>query len=217
VGPPRAAASGLVRPEHVRAAALGAFAVAAGAGLALSLATDPHLLLLGALAILAAWLYTGGPRPYGYLGLGEVFVFVFFGLVAGAGTVYVNELRLTATALLAGAGAGLLAVGILDLNNIRDAGTDALAGKHTLAVRWGRDRARALLGAVLLLALVLPVAAALHDRRPSQLLALLAAPLLVQVFRWSAAPDPPTLICALKRCAEAELVYALLWSLGVLL
>ena len=216
VGPPRAAASGVIPPAQVRAAAFGAFGVAAAAGLLLSLTTDPRLLLVGAACILAGWLYTGGPRPYGYLGLGELFVFVFFGLVAAAGTVYVNELRLTPAAWLAGAGTGLLAVGILVLNNIRDIDTDAAAGKRTLAVRLGRARSRVLLAAVLAGALAAPAAGALADARVLELLPLLVAPLAWRVHRLSASEFPPTLVAALKRTAEAELAYALLWTLGLL-
>src|SRR5439155_13413595 len=120
VGPLRAAASGVVRPEHVRRAAIAAFAVAALVGLAISLTTDWRLVLLGALAVAAGWLYTGGPRPYGYMGLGEVFVFCFFGLFATAGTVYVNELRVPPAAWAAGCATGALACAILAINNLRD-------------------------------------------------------------------------------------------------
>ena len=128
-----------------------------GRGLALSLATDWRLLFVGAACLLAAWLYTGGPRPYGYLGLGELFVFIFFGLVATIGTVYVQELRVTALAVLAGCGIGFLATAILVLNNLRDIDTDAAAGKRTLATRIGRERTLILLLALVCAAFAVPI------------------------------------------------------------
>ena len=144
VGPIRVASSGLVPPGQVRLAAVAAFTVAAAAGLAVSLATDWRLLILGALAVAAGWLYTGGPRPYGYLGLGELFVFVFFGLFAAAGATYVNELRVPPAAWTAGVATGCLACAILAINNLRDIATDTAAGKRTLAVRIGRSWTRPL-------------------------------------------------------------------------
>src|SRR5439155_13309590 len=136
----------------VRWAAYAAFGAAAAAGLWVSLLTDWRLLLVGAACLAAGWLYTGGPRPYGYLGLGELFVFIFFGLVACAGTVYVHELRLTPLALWAAATCGLLADAILLLNNLRDIESDAAAGKRTLATRLGRSRSRVLLAGFFLAA-----------------------------------------------------------------
>jgi 1,4-dihydroxy-2-naphthoate octaprenyltransferase len=218
VGPLRAAASGVIPPRQVRLAALACFGLAALAGLALSLATDWRLLLAGALAIAAGWLYTGGPRPYGYLGLGELFVFVFFGLVATLGTEYVQELRIAPLALLAGCATGFLACAILVLNNLRDVGTDAAAGKRTLAVRLGRGRTRALL--VLLLAAALlcaPLALLLGYAGPFVLLPLLLAPVAVRVLRGAASSDPRELVTALKRTAVLEVWYALIFALGVLL
>src|SRR5213079_1144634 len=144
VGPLRAASSGVVAPEEVRWAAIASFAVAAVAGVVLSLAVDWRLLVVGAACLAAGWLYTGGPRPYGYSGLGEVFVFVFFGLVATAGTAYVQEARLTTAMVVAGVPVGLLAAALLVVNNLRDIPTDAAAGKRTLAVRLGDDATRAL-------------------------------------------------------------------------
>src|SRR5205809_5006828 len=134
VGPPRAASSGVISPQRVRWAAIVAFGVAALAGLWLSLAVDWRLLVVGATCLLAGWLYTGGPRPYGYLGLGEVFVFVFFGLVATLGTYYVETARLTPLpiTLLMSCAMGFLATAILVLNNLRDIATDLAAGKRTL-------------------------------------------------------------------------------------
>jgi 1,4-dihydroxy-2-naphthoate octaprenyltransferase len=138
VGPIRLVGQGLAAPTQVRTAAALAFGVAALAGLVLVLRTEAWwLLAVGALAILAAWFYTGGPRPYGYAGLGEVFVLVFFGVVATVGTAYVQTLAITWLALVLSVGVGLLAVAILVANNLRDIPGDTVAGKRTLAVRLG--------------------------------------------------------------------------------
>lgn len=210
VGPPRAAASGIVRPDSVRLAAVAAFGVAMAAGLWLSLSTNPWLLPLGAASVAAGWLYTGGPRPYGYAGLGEVFVFVFFGLVAGVGTVYVHELRVTEEAVLAAAACGLLASAVLGLNNLRDIETDAASGKRTVAVLLGRRQAQ-----VLIIALVLGAfALALIAGRWLVLAALFLAAGALSTLR---SDSPPVLVRGLRRMAATEMVFALLWALGLLL
>ena len=139
LGPPRLTASGMASARSVLVAALVSIAVAAIAGLALAIATTLWLVPLGAVAMLALWLYSGGPRPYAELGLGEVMVFLFFGLMATAGTTYVHAETVTAAAWWGSVAMGLLAVAILVANNLRDIPTDALAGKRTLAVRL-RDR-----------------------------------------------------------------------------
>jgi len=216
-GPVRAAASGLVPPRQVRVAAIAAFGLAAGVGLALSLATDWRLLGAGVLAVAAGWLYTGGPRPYGYLGLGEVFVFVFFGLLATAGTTYVESGRMGAAAWLGGVATGALACAILVLNNLRDVETDAAAGKRTLAVRLGASRTRLLLAALLAAAFAAPVVAfGLGAAGRLVALPLLAVPLAWQVYRLSGSPDPKVLVAGLKRCAQLEVWFALLWTAGLL-
>ena len=142
VGPLRLVGSGAARPAVVRNAALAAFAVAGVAGLVLSLTTAWWLLLVGVACVLAAWFYTGGARPYGYRGLGEVAVFVFFGLVATVGTTFVQAEEITTVSLLAGVGCGALACAILVANNLRDLETDRVSGKRTLAVRLGDRRTR---------------------------------------------------------------------------
>ncbi len=216
-GPVRAAASGAVRPEHVKLAAFAAFGTAAVAGLVLSFLTDWRLLAAGAVAVAAGWLYTGGPRPYGYLGLGEVFVFVFFGLMATLGTTYVEVGRLTGLAAGGALSMGCLACAILVLNNLRDIETDREAGKRTLAVRLGRTGTRRLLLALLAAAFLAPVATlALGRARWPVLLPLALIALAVPVYRMSASGDAPTLVSALKRCAELEVWFALVWTLGVL-
>src|SRR4029077_15540178 len=156
VGPVRASSSGLVAPDHVRLAAIGSFAVAGMAGLLLSLAVDWRLLIVGMACLLAGWLYTGGPKPYGYLGLGEVFVFVFFGLVATVGTVYLETLHVPPIAIVMGCAMGCLATAILVLNNLRDLDTDRAAGKLTLATRIGRGPTRALLLGLVCVAFAIP-------------------------------------------------------------
>jgi 1,4-dihydroxy-2-naphthoate octaprenyltransferase len=142
VGPTRLVAGGLARPKQVKAAALAAFGVAGVAGLTLAVATSWWLIVVGAAAMLAGWGYTGGPKPYGYLGLGEAFVFVFFGLVATVGGTYVVIEAFPAYAWVAGCAAGFLACALLVVNNLRDIPTDRTAGKNTVAVRLGDARTR---------------------------------------------------------------------------
>jgi 1,4-dihydroxy-2-naphthoate polyprenyltransferase len=218
VGPLRAASSGVVAPEHVKWAAVAAYGVAVVAGVAVGAVTSWALVVLGALAIAAGWLYTGGPRPYGYVGLGEVSVFAFFGLLATAGTTYVHELRVPPAAWAAGCATGFLACAILAINNLRDIETDAVAGKRTLAVRLGRGGTRALIAAFLAGAMVAPPAAAVVGWAPRwAALPLLAAPLAFAVARATASTEAPVLVRALKRAAELEVWWALLWTLGLLL
>jgi len=219
VGPLRAASSGVVQPEAVRWAAIAAFGVASIAGLLLSAITDWRLLLVGVACLLAGWLYTGGPRPYGYLGLGEVFVFVFFGLVATVGTVYVETLRLTPISILVGCAMGCLATAILVLNNLRDLDTDLAAGKLTLATRIGRRRTLNLLLALVCAAFALPIAiAAFNLASVTVVLVIVAIPIAAAAVRIAfATTSAPALVSALKRMAIAELAYALLLSLGLLL
>ena len=218
IGPVRAAASGVIAPEQVRWAATAAFGVAGIAGLALSLATDWRLLVVGAACLLAGWLYTGGPRPYGYLGLGELFVFLFFGLVATCGTVYVEALRVTPLAILAGVAMGCLATAILVLNNLRDIETDAAAGKRTLATRIGRDRTLMLLALLVVAAFIVPVVmSAVGFASAAVLLVLLAIPIATLPVRTAfASRSGPALVAALKRMAAAEIVFAMLLAVGLL-
>ena len=219
VGPLRAASSGVVDPDSVRRAAIGAFGVAALAGVALSLAVDWRLFLVGAACVLAGWLYTGGPRPYGYLGLGEVFVFLFFGLVATVGTVYVEIGRITGLAVLMACGMGFLATAILVLNNLRDIETDAAAGKRTLATRIGRERTRILLVLLIAAAFVVPIVAFVAQLAAvTILLVLISIPVAsVPVRTALVSTVAPELVGALKRVAITQLAYALLFTLGILL
>lgn len=137
VGPLRLVGSGLASPGAVKRAALGSLAVAGAAGLVLAALTTWWLLAVGAAAMVAAWTYTGGPRPYGYAGLGEVFVFVFFGVVATVGTEYVVGEEVSLTGVVASLAVGSVACALLVVNNLRDREGDATSGKNTLAVRIG--------------------------------------------------------------------------------
>jgi 1,4-dihydroxy-2-naphthoate octaprenyltransferase len=173
VGPVRLVAAGLAAPAAVRTAALSAFAVAAAAGIALAVVVGPQLLFVGAACLAAGWFYTGGRRPYGYLGFGELFVFVFFGLVATAGTAYVQTGRLTALALVAAIPVGLLSTALLVVNNLRDIPGDTAAGKRTLAVRLGDAATRRLyVGCIVAAFAVVLALAAWRVGAPLGLLAL---------------------------------------------
>jgi 1,4-dihydroxy-2-naphthoate octaprenyltransferase len=154
VGPLRLVGSGVATAPSVKRAAFTAFGLAAVVGLVLAAATAWWLVAIGGVSILAAWYYTGGSKPYGYLGLGEVMVFVFFGLVAVLGTQYVQAERLTWAGLYAAVGVGALACAILVANNLRDIPTDTVSGKRTLAVLLGDDRTRQLYGSLMSIALL---------------------------------------------------------------
>ena len=165
-GPPRLTASGAVPPRVVKLAAFGCFGAGGLLGLMLlALSGQWWMLLLGAAAIAAAWFYTGGPRPYGYAGLGEIFVFVFFGLMAAAGTLYVQGGSVPGWAWLAACGIGLIACSLLMVNNLRDIGTDPIHGKRTLAVRLGERRARRVFCAMIVIPVVLGVVSLWWARR----------------------------------------------------
>lgn len=218
VGPLRLVGSGLAPPKAVRSAALAAFLLAGVAGLALAIAVDLRLLAVGAASFLAGWLYTGGPKPYGYLGLGEVFVFVFFGVVATAGSAYVHTERLTGLALGASVPVGLVATALLVANNLRDIPSDTAAGKRTLAVRLGDRRTRWLFAALLTAALVGVAAVAGFGNRPLGLLGLLAAPLALRPVR-AVAGDAAgrALIPVLVDTGRLQLVGGGLFAIGLAL
>jgi 1,4-dihydroxy-2-naphthoate octaprenyltransferase len=214
LGPPRLTAAGLAAPAAVRRAATVAFTVAAAAGLALAVAVDLRLLLVGVAAIAAAVLYTGGPRPYGYAGFGELAVLAFFGVVATCGSAYVQLERVPAAAAAASVTVGLGAVAILLANNVRDIDGDRLAGKRTLAVRLGRARARGLFTAVV--AAMFVSATLLGLARPPVLLALAALPLAAAPVRLvRTRTDGPGLIAALGATARLQLVLSLLLTVGL--
>ena len=209
VGPLRLVGSGVAAPAAVKRAAFVAFGLAAAVGLVLAVSTAWWLVAVGALSILAAWYYTGGSKPYGYLGLGEVMVFVFFGLVAVLGTLYVQAEELTWPGLYAAVGVGVLACAILVANNLRDIPTDTASGKRTLAVKLGDRGTRRLYATLLLLALASLVVLAEETSRWA-LLSLLSGPPLARAdvvvrSRKAAGRD---LVPVLQLTGLGELLYA---------
>ena len=214
VGPVRLVAAGLAPPRHVLLAALGCFLAAGVAGLALAAVTSWWLVAVGAACIAAAWFYTGGPKPYGYSGLGEVFVFLCFGVVAVAGTAYVQMKALSWLGLAASVPAGLLACALLMVNNLRDIGTDTVAGKRTLAVMLGDARSR--VGYVLTLLVPFGVAALLGFFRPFTLLTVLALPLArLPVRSVRAGASGPALIRALGQTGRLQLAFGIAFTIGL--
>ena len=216
VGPQRLVGSGLATPQEVRLAMLGAFGVAAVAGLLLAAVVTPWLLVVGAASMAAGWLYTGGPSPYGYLGLGEVFVFVFFGLVATVGSTYVHQRQVPAVAWAAATAVGLLACALLVVNNLRDRPADAEAGKRTLAVRMGDRRTRVLYVVLVDGALVVGSLCAL-DRRWAFLVlgaGVLAGPAVRVVLGGAEGRD---LIGVLERTGRTQLLAGILLAAGLAL
>jgi 1,4-dihydroxy-2-naphthoate octaprenyltransferase len=216
VGPPRLVGWGLATPQSVRRAAIGSFAVAGVAGLALAIAVSWWLLLVGAASFAAGWLYTGGPRPYGYAGFGEVFVFLFFGVVATVGSTYVQTERVTALAFGASIPVGLLATALLVTNNLRDIPGDAVIGKRTLAVRLGDKRTRILYVVLLVGAFVsVPFVAGLGGR-PLGAVALVAI-LFAQkpVTAVLSGARGPQLIPVLVATGRVQLVFGVLFAAGL--
>jgi 1,4-dihydroxy-2-naphthoate polyprenyltransferase len=216
VGPMRLVGSGAAPPGQVLLAALLAFAVAAVAGLALAALSSWWLVAVGAACIAAAWTYTGGPLPYGYRALGEVFVFVFFGLVAVVGTTYVQTQTLPGLAFAAAVPIGLLIVAILVVNNLRDLDGDAAGGKRTLAVVLG-DRATRFAFVGLFVA-AFAVVVAIAVTRPWAALALLAAPLAVPPARTVLTGGRgPALVGALQGTGLLTLLTGVLLASGLAL
>jgi 1,4-dihydroxy-2-naphthoate polyprenyltransferase len=218
VGPTRLTASGLASPAAVRAAAGGAFAAAAAVGLWLALTTNPWLLVFGAVAILAAVLYSGGPRPYAARGLGEASVFLFFGLFATAGTAYVQGEGVPAAAWWGAVAIGLLAVAILVANNLRDIATDAAAGKRTLAVRLGDGRTRQAYRAIVVVSFAMVGLGVVAGGLPWQtLLAFAALPYAVRLMRTAGHAGGRDLVPVLAGTAVLEFGFAVLLAAGLLL
>jgi 1,4-dihydroxy-2-naphthoate octaprenyltransferase len=219
LGPVRVTAGGLVPPRQVLVATWVAFGIAVLAGSYLIAVAGWQLLAIGAASILAGVLYTGGPRPYGYTGLGELFVFLFFGLVAVTGSYFVQQESLRAEAWELAVPVGLLASAILVVNNIRDIDTDRRAGKRTLAVRLGRLRTRRLFAGMLVLAYVTALVPWLvGDLSAWVLLPWLTLPLaqrLVHVV--GTRTDGPSLNGALAGAGQLQLLFCVLLSIGVLL
>ncbi len=216
VGPVRLVGSGLASPAAVKRAALAAFGVACVAGLAIALDTSPWLIAVGALAIAAGWFYTGGTKPYGYLGLGELFVFVFFGLVATVGTTFAAIAEFTALSVVMGCAVGSLACALLVVNNLRDIPTDRDVGKKTLAVRLGDRRTRWLY--VVLIAGAFACTALAATWRAPVLLAFVVIPLAVAPVRAVlGGASERELIGVLGATGRLQLAFGAVASLGLLL
>jgi 1,4-dihydroxy-2-naphthoate polyprenyltransferase len=219
LGPVRVTAGGLMPPRRVLIGTYVAFGVAVLAGIYLAAITGPELLLVGAASIAAGVLYTGGPRPYGYEGLGELFVFLFFGVVAVVGSYYVQAEQLPWEAFALSVPVGLLAAAILVVNNVRDADTDRRAGKRTLAVRLGRARARQLFAAMLVISYLTVVAIPLAGGLSWWVaLPLTCAPLAVPLRHTVAErTDGPSLNGALADTGRLLGLFSLLLAAGILL
>jgi len=222
LGPPRLTSSGLAPARSVLVAALGCILVAGVLGLALAAATTWWLVPIGALAMLALWLYSGGPRPYAELGLGEVMVFLFFGVMATAGSAYVQGETVPNAAWWASVPMGLLAVAILVANNLRDIPTDAVAGKRTLAVRLGDRRTRTVYRACVVGAFAAIVLGTLVDAldegsglSPWSLLALVAASAAFGPFQRVGQAEGRDLIPVLISTARLQVVFGALLGLGL--
>jgi 1,4-dihydroxy-2-naphthoate octaprenyltransferase len=219
LGPVRVTAGGLVPPRQVLIATYVTFGLAVLAGVYLIVVAGWQLLLVGAASILAGVAYTGGPKPYGYEGLGEVFVFLFFGIVAVAGSYFVQVRHLDWEAFALAVPVGLLAAAILVVNNVRDIDSDRRADKRTLAVRLGRERARTLFAVVVYLAYALaPVTWLFGPVTAWVLLPWLTLPLAIRVVRLVRNhADGPTLNQALAQTGMLQLAFCILLSAGLLL
>jgi 1,4-dihydroxy-2-naphthoate octaprenyltransferase len=219
LGPVRVTAGGLVPPRQVLVATYVSFAAAVLAGVYLIVVAGWQLLLVGAASILAGVGYTGGPRPYGYEGLGEAFVFLFFGIVAVAGSFFVQVRHLNWEAFALAIPVGLLAASILVVNNVRDIDSDRRTGKRTLAVRLGRDRTRTMFAAVVYLAYLLaPITWLLGPTRAWVMLPWLTLPLAAAVVRRVRnRSDGPSLNQALGQTGLLQLSFCVLLSAGLLL
>ncbi len=218
LGPVRVTAGGLVPPRQVLIATYATFGLSILCGAYLISVAGWGLLAVGAASILAGVLYTGGPRPYGYEGLGELFVFLFFGIVAVAGSYYVQVQHLPWQAFTCAVPVGLLASAILVVNNVRDIDTDRRAGKRTLAVRLGRARTRTLYTAMLTIAfLTAPLPWLLGSMTAWLLLPWVALPLAVSLTRTVRTRiDGPSLNGALARTGLLQLLFCLLFAAGIL-
>ena len=216
VGPMRLVGSGAVPARQVKMAAFISFAIACGAGLLIAATTSWWLLLVGAICIAAAWGYTGGPKPYGYIGLGEVFVFIFFGVVATTGTTYAITRQITLLSLICSVAVGAMACALLVVNNLRDISSDTQAGKITLAVKLGDRTTRGLYVALICLA-ALAIGVVAFERLPAitGLVGLIAAlPAIREVRRGASGKQ---LIPVLGATGRAQLIVAILLTAGLII
>jgi len=209
IGPMRLVASGLATARSVKLAAFISFSIASMCGLWLAIMTSPILIIVGVISIAAAWSYTGGRKPYGYSGFGEISVFIFFGLVATVGSYYVQTEKITAMSFIVAVPMGALACAILAINNLRDLTQDALVGKKTLAVRIGDMAARRAFVALLVIAHT----AAIATFRPAAFLTLFIAPLTFSLARQvMSGVSGANLIPLLGKTGKLQLIFALLFA-----
>ena len=214
IGPSRITAGGLAKPSQVKSAAFISFGIAAIAGLGLASTTSWWLIAVGAISIAAAWGYTGGKNPYGYMGLGEIFVFIFFGLVATVGSFYVQTEEITGQSILAGVIVGSLACAILVINNIRDRAKDKVVGKRTLAVRLGDKRSRNLYGVLVISPYVLTAGFG----TPWTWLTLLTLPMTISILKaLRSGIQGADLIALLGKTGKLQMLFCLALSLALIL
>jgi len=214
IGPSRITAGGLAKPVQVKSAAFISFSVAAVAGLGLAMTTSWWLIAVGAISIAAAWGYTGGKNPYGYMGLGELFVFIFFGLIATVGSFYVQAEEITGKSILAGVIVGSLACAILVINNVRDRAKDEVAGKLTLAVRLGDKRSR-IIYTVLVIA---PYLLTAGFGTPWTLLTLLTLPMTISILKaLRSGIQGVDLIALLGKTGKLQMLFSLALSLALII
>ena len=212
VGPIRLVASGLASASAVKNAAFISFAIASVAGVWLSLLSSPLLILVGILAIAAAWGYTGGKNPYGYSGLGEVSVFTFFGLVATMGTYYVQTEKISVLSFIVSIPMGALSCAILAINNLRDRPKDQLAGKLTVAVRIGDSKARYMYVTLLVIAHIAAIATLI----PTALLTVLLLPMSISISRQVlSGVSGKDLIPVLGRTGKLQLMFSIVFALAL--
>ncbi len=213
VGPMRLVGSGAATPEAVKKAAFISFGIAALAGIYISARSSWLLLIVGALALVAAWTYTGGPKPYGYMALGEVSVFIFFGVVATVGTYFIHVDSVSREVILVSFAMGAIACAILVLNNLRDLEKDAAANKRTLAVVMGDKSTRDLYKWLMFFALIIAVALSFFSFY--YLLGLIALPLIAKSVRAvSNGASGPALIQLLANTGRIQIIYAVALSLA---
>ena len=214
IGPSRITAGGLAKPSQVKRAAFISFGAAAVAGLGLAITTSWWLIAVGAISIAAAWGYTGGKSPYGYMGLGELFVFIFFGLVATVGTFYVQAEEITGESILAGTIVGSLACAILVINNVRDRAKDEVVGKRTLAVRLGDKNSRILYSFLV----TAPYLLTAGFGTPWTLLTLLTLPMTISILKalWSGIQGAE-LIALLGKTGKLQMFFSLALSLALII
>jgi 1,4-dihydroxy-2-naphthoate octaprenyltransferase len=218
LGPMRVTQAGLLTPNEVKNGMWITFALAAICGIYMTLVSGWFILLIGALAILAAMAYTGGPFPYGYKGLGEIFVFIFFGFAAVCGTYYAQTKTISQLAVLSSIPVGLLIVAILVVNNVRDYESDKTANKRTLAVRFGLQWARQEFVSIVVLAFVMIVLLSISDiATPWLLLTWLSLPLVFSTSSSVLNQRGKILNKTLANTGQLTLVFSLLYAVGMML